>query len=170
MAHHSSVEPVEETEARYEEIANAIVDVATEDGFLFEKERGERTALVLASIADAESHFTKSVFSCAIGGDKDKLGNYQAWGLWQTHSAKERTCANGVRSQARMGLTHVKNSINHCRGYAPSDFLGIYTDGHCSRGNKRSAWRWNRAVAYETKHPFPTSFDMPASISARDLL
>lgn len=153
---HSYYEKEEVTDARYMNIALAIAEVALDPNQepLFNGDEGRvQTALVLASIASHESHFSYDVVNCLKAGD-----NGLAWGPFQTHSGKVRTCASLVEA-ATIALGMVRNSITHCQTVPTPDKLSIYTNGQCRRSSASRA-RMNRALYYYSQNkpdPIETS-------------
>ena len=152
MSNHSFYEKEEITHSRYESIANTIAEVSLNEDKspIFNDEddaiNRAKTALLLASIASYESSFKKSVDSCKEGGD-----NGLAWGLWQTHSNKKKTCANRLTA-AYIALGMVNRSFKFCSKQHLLDKLSIYTDGRCKDNWYRSRSRIMRALSWHQKH------------------
>lgn len=144
-------EPVTQITARYEEIAEAVEKVALDPNRtpLFSGDDGRiKTALLLASIASFESQYGRDVVNCKRAGD-----NGLAWGPWQTHSGKKRTCSS-LEVAAGIAYDMIKYSFDHCQRVGLADKLTIYTSGGlCTheRG-QASRFRMNRALYWFNKH------------------
>lgn len=153
---HSYYEKEAVTDARYMDIALAIAEVALDPNQepLFDGDEGRvQTALVLASIASHESKFVSNIVNCQKSGDHGL-----AWGAFQTHSNKARTCASLVDATT-IALAMARNSLNHCQTMALPDRLSIYTNGQC-RSSSASRARVNRALYYFAKNkPEPIQTD-----------
>jgi hypothetical protein len=154
---HAYYERREITEARYVSIANTVVETAYDDKRkpLFEGEDGRiKSALLLAAIASTESFFIKDVDTCRRGGDCEG-GHCLAWGDWQTHSNRWRTCSSRATA-ADIAYNWIQNSFDVCKmkGYPMLDRLSVYTDGHCHWNWERSRTRMLRALNWLKGHPF----------------
>lgn len=129
---HSYYEKPAITDARYFSIAMAIAEVALDPNQepLFQGDGGRvRTALVLASIASHESKFVSAVVNCRKAGD-----NGLAWGPYQTHSGKIRTCKN-LKDATAIALGMARHSMESCKKMPLLEQLSVYTNGHCTRSS-----------------------------------
>ena len=153
---HAYYESEEATLDRYSSIAHTIAVISKEQPLFADDEDGVKTGLILASIASSESNLREDVDDCRRGGDRDKHGNWLAWGLWQTHAPKSEVCSSRL-SGARIAREMVRTSFSVCSSFAWSDRLSVYTDGVCKNNWKRSSFRLNRAVQYLKQHTFSTS-------------
>lgn len=151
--HHRTLEPAHETLARYAEIATTIATVALDSEPLPGTTRDE-TALVLASIAEAESHFRRDVVTCEVGGDHDKHGVPHAWGPTQIHTAKAKVCTS-FEGAFRTTLAWVRESFVACRRWPTEEKLAVYTDGACGVRLQRSRWRVGRALRWRDEFTQP---------------
>lgn len=147
---HSYYEAEDKTQARYEEIAQVIEEVALDPAHLplFDGEDGRiKTALLLASIASTESFYARDAVTCKKSGD-----NGLAWGPWQTHSGKKRTCSSLIVA-AGIAYEMIKTSFDACKGYQLIDRLTLYTSGGlCRNDSWPSRYRMRRALNWYNKH------------------
>lgn len=151
-SNHAYYEKPAVTDARYVNIALAIAEVALDPNQepLFDNDEGRlQTALVLASIASHESKFVANVVNCRTSGDHGL-----AWGPWQTHSGKVRTCGD-LKTAASIALGMARHSILVCKaqGYPLLEQLSVYTNGHCTRSSFSRA-RMGRGLAWYEKNKF----------------
>jgi hypothetical protein len=145
---HAYYEKQEITDARYMDIATAIAEVSLDPDQdpLFGGDDGRiKTALVMASVASHESFFNDRVVHCLKAGDHGL-----AWGSWQTHSGKTRTCRD-LKTAATIALGMMRHSIEHCKGRPLADRLSLYTNGQCI-ASYASQVRMNRAIKWYTAH------------------
>lgn len=152
MTDHGYYEKLEDTQARYSAIATTIAVAVLDENQtpIFNDEDDQinrvKTGLLLASIAGYESFYKKDVDSCKVGGD-----NGLAWGIWQTHSNKKKTCEDR-RAAVSIAMDMIHNSFNHCRNRNINDRLSVYTDGTCHTNWRRSRSRVERALSWHKKH------------------
>lgn len=161
-SNHSYYEKPAVTDARYINIALAIAEVALDPNQepFFDGEDGRlRTALVLASIASHESKFVADVVNCRRSGDHGL-----AWGPWQTHSGKAKTCGD-LKEAVSIALGMARHSILVCKaqGYPLLEQLSVYTNGHCTRSSS-SRDRMGRGLAWFDKN----KFDIVEMVSEED--
>jgi hypothetical protein len=152
LTEHAFVEARAVTEARYAAIADDIASVALAEPPLFAGDDGRaRTAVLLAAIASVESGgFRGDVAFCRRPGDRG-----HAWGLYQSHTARERVCSS-VREATRVALEQVRESINACLPLdAPA--LAAYASGSCRKGHSAARSRWDRAAAWMRAHAWGAS-------------
>ena len=100
----------------------------------------------MAAIASYESSFKKDVDSCKESGDHGR-----AWGIWQTHSNKSKTCSDR-KVAISIALNMIDRSFRFCKKQNLSDKLSIYTDGSCKDNWYRSRSRIDRALSWHKKH------------------
>lgn len=145
------------TEARYDDIASTIADVATdrEQAPVFEGPDGrERTAILLASIAGFESGcFRDDVHFCARTGSGD--GGH-AWGLYQSHLSRARVCWS-LRSATVVALEQVRESFAACSNERPAWRLSVYASGSCAAGHREAENRYKRAATWWRGHPLASA-------------
>jgi len=146
------------TQARYDDIAQQIVDQAMEpsEAPLFSGQDGRvRTAMLLVAIASFESGgFATDVHFCDRGGDSGK-----AWSLFQSHRNKTELCSS-VRNAAHIALDQIRESFATCHDLPQNQRLSGYASGNCVDGRAESVKRFDRAKAYMDAHPF-ASFVAP---------
>jgi hypothetical protein len=137
--------------ARYEAIARDVVLVAAEAPLEGDR-TGERTAILMSSIASLESRYERDVDEFRKTGDHGA-----ARGLLQSHRAPgEQPCDSRVAC-LRQGRERIRESIRLARRMPLEERLGPYCSGRVQRtptGRARmaradeaySAWRRAREV------------------------
>jgi hypothetical protein len=146
----SFYEKASDTDTRYMNIALAIAEAALDPSNepLFDGEDGRvKTALVLASTASWESGYNKRVMLCKKVGD-----NGQAFGLWQTHSGRKKTCGD-IKAAAVIAMEMIRTSMTACKSLPLKYQMAAYTNGHCCRSS-HSADRMGRGLKW-FDHQFP---------------
>jgi len=136
-AEHRHLEPPAVTERRYEEIAEVIASVVAEAQGERILGSAELEALLLASVAGAESHYAARVEDCK--------GRHAAYSLWQIEGHRKEACA-GRRAASKLALAMIRESFRVCAALPFLDRLAFYTDGRCERQWWRSRSRVTRAV------------------------
>lgn len=97
----------------------------------------------LARIAYWESGgIRKDVANCTIIGKIGERGVFQI--LPRSVSEQTAACASDYTVQARLALGRIRESKKICerQGFRGADILGVYTHGHCVRGNVFAALRY----------------------------
>jgi len=136
LEEHSFYEKRSATVARYESVAEDIAEVvATAEGARVES--AELEALLLASIASAESHLARDVDECRRGGP--------SWTLWQVSTHRAFVCRDR-RNAARVALYRIRESWAVCGSATPALRLSFYASGSCDRGHAASRYRAARAL------------------------
>jgi len=100
-------------------------------------------AETLARIAYWESGgLRKDVANCTTVGKLGERGVFQV--LPRSVSEQTTACASDYTVQARLALGRVRESKKTCerQGLRGADILGVYTHGHCVRGNAFAALRY----------------------------
>lgn len=100
-------------------------------------------AETLARIAYWESGgIRKDVANCTIIGKIGERGVFQV--LPRSVSEQTAACASDYTVQARLALGRIRESKKICerQGFRGADILGVYTHGHCVRGNAFAALRY----------------------------
>jgi hypothetical protein len=140
-------ESADEGRARYEQIAEAAWDVASERP-LFDGPRGvSRTVALLLVVAHGESGFRRDVDlgqgPLARGSGKDSC-------LMQvrTTDAHHRELTADRRACFREGALRLKRSMNACRRNPPEFRLAAYGSGRCTAGLAMSRVRWRKSEAW----------------------
>lgn len=149
LSNHSYYEKQKETLLRYADLAITMATAVSDSNRVpvFEGEDGRtKTGLLMASIASTESGYVRSAVTCKIGGD-----NGIAWGAWQTHTDKAKTCAS-LSNAVGMALNYVEISFNWCKNGNSLDKLSGYTDGRCRRSNQ-SRRKISRALRWYNENP-----------------
>lgn len=148
--HHAHKEPLETTLARYSDIADDIAAVAldpTEDPVFDGPDGRAKTAVLLASIAAAESFLRADVDACKVRGDGGKSTT-----VFQLQNAPKAVCQH--REEAvRVALARVRQSFAACKGAPLEERLALYTSGRCDRGQRAARFRWQRAAKWSETHP-----------------
>lgn len=151
LDNHAYYEKKDDTLLRYINIALATAKTALDDKHtpVFEgDDKRVKTALLLASIASTETGYEKTAVICKRGGDHNI-----AWGPWQTHTDKKKTCSS-LDNAADMALNFVEISFNWCAGKVSAlDKLSGYTDGRCRR-SWQSQRKISRALQWHKEHPY----------------
>jgi hypothetical protein len=147
--------PREDTQHRYEQIANDLASVAMDPNEepLFSGETGRaQTALVMLSFAGYESGgFAQDVDTLRRKGDGG-LGVC----LMQVHPPYANRVVDRL-SCFHEGLRALHDSWAMCKAGTTADRLTGYTVGHCEAG-ERGAWiRVSRATRWWTAHAFSFS-------------
>ena len=146
---HSFYEKAKTTQARYLKLAETMSQVALnpQKTPVFEgKDARVKTALLLASIASTESGYARNIVNCQRGGD-----NNLAWGPWQTHTNKYRTCSN-LLTAAGYAMHFAQVSFHWCHKQKLLNRLSGYTDGKC-RPSAESRRKIARALQWYQKYP-----------------
>jgi hypothetical protein len=140
-------ETADEGRARYEQIAEAAWDVASERP-LFDGPRGvERSVALLLVVSNGESGFRRDVDlgqgPLARGSGKDSC-------LMQvrTTTAHHRELVADRRACFREGALRLKRSMNACRRNPPEYRLAAYGSGRCTAGLVMSRVRWRKSVEW----------------------
>jgi len=137
-AEHRHLEPARVTAARYESIARTIAEVVVAThGDRIDGSAGFE-ALLLASVAAAESHYAARVDDCRVG-----LGG--AWSLWQITRPRRDVCRSRARA-AGIALQMIRTSWKACAALPVADRLSWYTDGVCHARWWRSRSRVERTL------------------------
>lgn len=141
----------EQGRERYALIAEAIADVAAREAPLFGGTHGrERTAVLLAAVAFAESGYRRDVEAGETRGDKGR-----ACGLWQIQ-ATPVPCPQFVtdrRESARYALELMRRSFTACRTLPIEERLAAYASGRCDAGLRESRVRIELAQRWYARHP-----------------
>ena len=139
--------------AHHRDIAKTIVEVMTDPTTALPiagDNNQVKSALLMASIASYESHFSKNADTCTGNG----VGDYGiSFGLWQTQTPRSTTCNNRA-SALRHAIRIVNISFEYCKQYPLRDRLAAYACGRCDCGQVDSEKKFNRAMKYLEKHPF----------------
>lgn len=149
LSNHSYYEKERDTLLRYTDLAITMATAVSDSNRtpVFEGEDGRvKTGLLMASIASTESAYARAAVICKVGGD-----NGIAWGAWQTHTDKARTCAS-LSNAAGLALNYVEISFHWCRKGNPLDRLSGYTDGRCRTSNQ-SRRKISRALKWYKENP-----------------
>ncbi len=150
-ASHSYYENKKSTLLRYSKLAIVMAETALDDSRkpVFEGNDGRiKTGLLLASIASTESGYERRAVTCQRGGDHNI-----AWGPWQTHTNKHKTCSN-LNDAAGMALNYIEISFHWCEKGNEMDRLSGYTDGRC-RHSWQSRRKISRALNWYKHNPPP---------------
>lgn len=160
---------IDDVEEHHSLVAQTIVDVVTDPSVTLPiagNNNKVKSALLMASIAKDESHYSKKVDECVVKGDHGaSIGLWQTLVLdWPTRSAicKDRNFA------LRYAIKVVNTSFDICKGHPFQDKLTTYACGFCSEPTaseekKHKAWTFgqqdsrrktNRAIDYLKVHPF----------------
>jgi hypothetical protein len=159
-------ETVEEGEARYRAIAQAIAEVSLDpkEEPLYTGERArEKTAALMLAVSYHESHWRRDV---DLGiGPKARGGGGRYHCLMQIGVPKGKTPEGWTPKQLvqsrercfRRGLHILQRGRRHCRGRGAHAFLNHYASGYCDRGRKavslrvRTLDRWLRERPFEPR-------------------
>lgn len=84
----------------------------------------------------------KDVANCTIIGKLGERGVFQV--LPRSVAEQTDLCASDFVKQARVALGRIRESKQVCerQGIRGADVLGVYTHGHCVRGNAIAALRY----------------------------
>lgn len=159
-------ESVDDAQARYQQIAQAVVDVAmdpSEKPIISGSRARERTALLMLSVAYYESGFRRDV---DLGLGKWARGDSgHSWGLWQirldphgkTATAEGWTGPDLVGDRhkaARAGLHKLQQAVSTCSG-SLADRLTVYRYGRCVPADADARGRVDLASRWLAAHPVP---------------
>jgi hypothetical protein len=146
---------------RYASIAHDFAEVALDQAEkpLFDGPNGRaQTALLMASVASAESGYRRDVDTGVLKGDHGR-----SWCILQVqvhgHTAENWTGQELVEDRkrcVRAGLHKMQESFATCKAMPLADRLAQYTLGRCEHEPK-AAWRVRRALAWWKGHAFTTN-------------
>ena len=99
-----------------------------------------------AALMSVFSAFESSNQKC-VGGDKDKHGEYQSWGLFQLRYVPKTVACDPVQAAHRW-LSLANEAQSRCAALPPDERLAALTSGDCGHGHvvSRSRMRLAREV------------------------